>query len=134
MQEKIDKMLNLKKWVVVGATQNQKKYGYKIYKLLKDNDYEVIPVNPVYDEVDGDKTAKDLLEVKKDFEAVSVVVSPKRSKKVVEDAIDLGVKNLWFQPGTFTPEIIEKAENAGIDVVFYDCLLVELKKKLGKGN
>ncbi|MGM0378398.1 MAG: CoA-binding protein [Bacillota bacterium] len=132
MQEKIDKMLKLKKWVVVGATQNQKKYGYKIYKLLKDNGYKVTPVNPVYDEVDGDKTADNLLEVNKDFEAVSIVVSPKRSEKVVEDAIELGVKNLWFQPGTFTPEIIEKAEDAGIDVVFYDCLLVELKKKLGK--
>lgn len=132
MEALIEQMLEMKKWAVVGATQNSKKYGYKIYKLLRDNNYDVTPVNPVYDEVLGDETKSNLLELEEAVDCVSIVVSPKRSMKVVEEAIELGINNLWFQPGTFTPEIIEKAEAAGLNVVYYDCVLVELNKRLKK--
>lgn len=129
MEKLMNDMLDMKKWAVVGASKNEKKFGYKIYKLLKDRNYDVIPVNPVYKEVDGDETCPDLLSINEEIDCVSVVVSPKRSEKVVDEAIELGIKYLWFQPGTFTPEIIEKAENAGINVVFYNCVLVELGKR-----
>lgn len=129
MEKLMNEMLDMKKWAVVGASKNEKKFGYKIYKLLKDRNYDVIPVNPVYKEVDGDETCPDLFSIKEEIDCVSVVVSPKRSEKVVDEAIELGIKYLWFQPGTFTPEIIEKAENAGINVVFYNCVLVELGKR-----
>jgi predicted CoA-binding protein len=129
MEKLINEMLGKKRWAVVGATRNTKKYGYKIYKLLKEKNYDVIPINPVHKDIEGDLTKTDLLSIDSEIDCVSIVVSPERSEKVVDDAIKLGIKYLWFQPGTFTLEIIEKAENAGITVVFYDCILVEIGKR-----
>lgn len=129
MQEKIDNMLSKERWAVVGATRNKEKFGYKIYKLLKEKGYEVTPINPVYADIEGDPTREDLKALDSSVDCVSVVVSPKRSEVVLEQAIDLGIKNIWFQPGTFTPEIIDKAEDAGLNVVYYDCVLVELGKR-----
>lgn len=134
MEELKNEMLNKKKWAVVGATQNVKKYGYKIYTQFKKMGYDVYPVNPVYDEVDGDQTYDDLVDLNnalgETVDCVNVVVSPKRAEKVVEDVIALGIENIWFQPGTFTEEIIDKAEEAGLNVVFYDCVYVELNKRI----
>ncbi len=125
----INEMLLKKEWAVVGATRNVNKYGYKIYKLLKEREYNVIAVNPIYSDIEGDKTEPTLLDIDTKVQCVNIVVPPSKAEKVVEDAIKLKIKYLWFQPGTFTEELIEKAENAGIKVVFYNCILVELRKR-----
>ena len=51
----IQQALDQKVWAVIGATDKTEKFGYKIYKCLKDHGYEVYPVNPNVAEVDGDK-------------------------------------------------------------------------------
>ncbi|MBJ2356188.1 CoA-binding protein, partial [Sphaerochaeta sp. S2] len=79
MEKTIAKMLEMKNWVVVGANPNPEKYGNKIYNKLLKFDYNVTPVNPVYDEVEGVKAVSSLKEVTTPIDCISVVVSPKRS-------------------------------------------------------
>lgn len=128
MEKTIKKMLEMKHWVVVGANPNPEKYGHKIYKKLKAFDYDVIPVNPVYDHVDGERTVARLIDVESKVDCISVVVSPKRAMQVVKDALEMGLKYIWFQPGTFNEEVIDYAESNGMEVVFHACVLVELDR------
>ncbi len=121
-------MLSLKKWAVVGATQNPNKFGNRIYNKLLTHGYEVTPINPVYDTVEGVKCLDSLKDMNELPECVSIVVGPERSIEVVKDAIELGIKRLWFQPGTFNEEVLDLAEKNGLEVVFYNCVLVELDK------
>jgi predicted CoA-binding protein len=51
----MSEMLKLKKWAVVGATNNQEKFGFKIFKALKQAGYDVMPVNPGIEEILGVK-------------------------------------------------------------------------------
>jgi predicted CoA-binding protein len=53
-------MLDRKVWAVVGANENPEKYGNMIYRKLRAKGYEVYPVNPNYETVEGDKCYKDL--------------------------------------------------------------------------
>lgn len=128
MENTIKAMLEKKNWVVVGANPNPEKYGNKIYNKLLNHGYNVVPVNPVYDEVEGVKTAKSLKDVEGEIDCINVVVSPKRAIEVVQDAIDLGIRYIWFQPGAFDENVIDMAENAGLEVVFHACVLVELDR------
>jgi hypothetical protein len=129
MEKLINEMLEQKKWAVVGASRNKDKFGYRIYKLLKSRGYETVPINPVYKDVDGDLTKSDLLSLDEKVDCVSVVVSPKRAKKVVKDAIETGIENIWFQPGTYNSEVIELAKKGNLNVVYDNCVLVELGKR-----
>lgn len=129
MEKLIKDMLDKKTWAVVGATENPEKFGNKIYKKLKKFGYEVYAVNPTYDTVDGDICYKDLASIPAKVDCVDVVVAPERAKLVLEEVINLGIENIWFQPGTFTPEIIDASEVAGVNSVYYNCVLVELDKK-----
>lgn len=122
----IKSMLDKKVWAVVGATDNETKFGNKIYKKLKRFGYEVYPVNPMYKTVDGDVCYENLSALPKKVDCIDVVVSPDRSKVVLAEAIELGLENIWFQPGTFTPEIVEASEVAGLNTVYLNCVLVEL--------
>jgi len=116
-------MLEKKVWAVVGANQNPEKYGNMIYKNLKSKGYEVYAVNPLYDIVEGDPCYKDLSSLPKLPDVIDMVVSPKRAKPVIEEAAKLGIKYIWFQPGTHDSEVLELAKNLGLETV-QACVLV----------
>ncbi|HQA58154.1 MAG TPA: CoA-binding protein [Acetivibrio sp.] len=116
-------MLEKKVWAVVGANQNPEKYGNIIYKKLKSNGYEVYAVNPLYDTIEGDPCYKDLSSLPRVPDVINMVVSPKRAKPVIEEAAKLGIKYIWFQPGTHDSEVLELARNLGLETV-QACVLV----------
>jgi uncharacterized protein len=119
-------MLTLKKWAVVGATPNESKFGYKIYKTLKNHDYEVMGINPKYSELDGDPLYQDLKSLPEKPECISVVVPPAVSMKLVEEVSAQGIEYIWFQPGTFDNEVIKKAKELNLKPVYNECVLVTL--------
>lgn len=118
-------MLSLKNWAVVGATPNQDSFGYKIFKTLQDNNYNVYAVSPKYDEIDGVKTYKSLKDLPEKVDVVDFVVNPQIGMSVLDEVIEAGIENIFLQPGTRGPEIIQKAAENKINVVL-SCVLVEL--------
>lgn len=129
MDALIKSMLDKKVWAVVGATENPGKFGNKIYKKLKRFGYEVYAVNPVYETVDGDPCYPSLEDLPKKMDCVNVVVNPEKSIETLRSVIELKIENIWFQPGTFTPEIVEMSETAGLNTVYLNCVLVELDQR-----
>lgn len=123
---KEEEMLEKKVWAVIGANDNPEKYGNRIYKKLKSRGYTVYPVNPNYEEIEGDKCYPNLAALPQKPEVLDMVVSPKRGKAVLEEASQLGVKDIWLQPGTYDDEIMELIDNKGLNAV-QACVLVALR-------
>ncbi|HHY82379.1 MAG TPA: CoA-binding protein [Clostridiales bacterium] len=119
-------MLKCKTWAVVGASIHPDKFGYKIYKKLKDHGYRVYPVNPGHDEIDGDKCYHSLSELPERPEVIDMVVNPRIGIKVIEEAASLGIQYIWLQPGTHNAEIVQSIEEKGMQYV-KDCVLAALK-------
>lgn len=46
-----------------------------------------------------------------------MVVSPKRGKAIIEEAAELGIKNIWLQPGAFDDELLELINDKGLNTV-----------------
>lgn len=113
---------------VVGASNNPEKYGAKVYKALKDADYEVIPVNPNHDTIQGDKAYKSLKEIPGKVDCVSIITPPEVTEWVVVDAKDKGVEFVWMQPGAESREAIEFCKENNIAVIYDNCVLVELSR------
>lgn len=118
-------LLKLKTWAVVGATNNKEKYGNMIYNKLKNKGYEVYPVNPRYDEVEGDKCYDDLKSLPVIPDVVEMVVAPRFGINTVKEAAKLGIKNIWLQPGTVSDEILKFCEENDMNAV-QACVLVTL--------
>lgn len=122
----LEEMLEKKVWAVVGASENKGKYGYKIYNRLKSLGYKVYPVNPNYEEINGDKCYVNLMSLPETPDVVNMVVSPKHGMKTVEEAAELGVKYLWLQPGTVNDELLNLAKEKGVETI-QACVLVEAR-------
>jgi predicted CoA-binding protein len=124
---KIDAFLAAPAVAVVGASDDKHKYGHKVYVCYQQNGRKAYPVNPNAQTVLGDTCYADLLSLPEKVESVSIITPPAVTKKVVDDAIKAGVKNLWMQPGAESQEAIAKAEAAGLKVIHGGaCVLVVL--------
>jgi predicted CoA-binding protein len=117
--------MKLKNWAVVGATTKKNRFGYKIVEKLKQNNYNVFPVNSKFEEVADLKCYPDLSSIENDIDVVDMVVNPKSGIKVMEEISKLGIKYVWLQPGTRSQEIREFAAKNNIELI-EDCIYASL--------
>ncbi|ADQ13803.1 CoA-binding protein [Halanaerobium hydrogeniformans] len=120
-----EKTLEMKNWAVVGATDKKNKFGYKIYKKLKNHNYNVYPVNPNLETIDGDQCYPDLASVPVEIDVVDMVVNPRIGIKVMENIKTEGINYVWLQPGTRSSQIRDFAKNNKITIV-ESCVLINL--------
>lgn len=123
-----EEMLKMKSWAVVGVTANKDKYGYKIWKTLKQHDYNTFGVNPNYDEIEGEKIYHNLKDLPEKVEVVDMVVPPKIALTTLEEAKELGIEYIFFQPGTYNKEVVAKADELGLKYLLDDCIYATLRK------
>ena len=133
--ETIKNFLNKKNTIgFVGATIQKEKWGYKKYKEIKDAGFKVYPINPKYDEVDGDKCFPNLkslikfLHEKPDF--MITITPPKVTEKTVEQCKIFGIDKIWMQPGSESEKAIKFCKDNNIEVVHGICIVVDALKKL----
>ena len=127
----IQDMLKLKTWAVVGATDNQEKFGYKIFKCMKAAGYEVYPVNPGIETVMGERCYPTLADLPICPEAVDLVVNRRVGVKVVEQCAELGIKNIWMQPGADAKNVVALAKDKGLKVIHDACIMIEICNQEG---
>jgi len=120
-----------KKIAVVGASKNPRKYGNIIVKDLKSKGFEVYPVNPKYDEIEGLKCYKSVKDLPKDVDVIVFVLPPQIGLQVAKEAIDAGFKRLWFQPGAESEEIKEFLSQKNVEYSFNRCIMVQTSEKRG---
>lgn len=110
---------------VVGATDNAMKYGSVIYRDLKRKGYAVFPVNPNRTEVDGDKAYPSLEKLPESPTIVNIVVPPSVTIGVLKKSLELGLKNVWLQPGAESPESLAFLQEHGFNYLANACIMVE---------
>jgi predicted CoA-binding protein len=133
-KELIKVFLNKKNvFAVVGASRDPQKYGYQVYKNLKNARYEVYPVNPNAKEILGDKCYPSLENLPIKPDVVDVVVPPKVTEHIVETCKKLGITKVWMQPGSESEKAIEFCEKNDVDVVHSVCVMIE-RAKHSTGN
>jgi len=122
-----------KVWAVIGATHKTDKFGYKIYKCLKEHGYEVYPVNPNVTSIDGDTCYPSLSALPVVPSVVDFVVPEAAGLAAVDECKQLGIKTIWLQPGADKPAVLAKAKEVGLDYI-QDCVLVQLQDLLNQGG
>lgn len=121
------RFLAMRTWAVVGATNNTEKFGYKIFKVMKDAGYTVYPINPGIKEILGVTCYPDIASLPEKPEAVDVVVPPKVGEQVMKDCAAAGVKNIWLQPGANAENVVKAGRELGLEVIDTGCVMAEIR-------
>lgn len=121
------RFLSAESFAVAGASRDQKKYGNRILKALAKSGRRVYPLNPNASEIEGLQAYASLADLPEIPQSLSIVTPGPITQKVVEQAIALGVKNCWIQPGAEDAQASLQARQAGLNVIDDgSCILVSL--------
>ena len=126
-----EQLQNSKTIAVVGLSGDPDRISYRVTRYMQEQGYRIIPVNPMIEEVLGEKSYPDLQSVPDSIDMVNIFRRSELVAPVVEQAIEIGVKYIWMQDGVVNPEWAAKAEAAGIPVIMDDCTLRQHRCRSG---
>lgn len=110
---------------VVGISHKEERDSHKVARYLKEHGYRMIPVNPKYKEVLGEKCYPDLKSVPEHIDVVDIFRNLEAIPGIVEEAIEVKAGCVWMQLGLAHGEAAEKARKAGLSVVMDKCTKIE---------
>ncbi len=116
---------------VVGLSADWFRPSYFAAKYMQEHGFRIIPVNPKYDEILGEKCYPDLKSIPEQVDIVDVFRKPQDCVPIARDAVEIGAKVLWMQIGVINDEAARIAEEAGLEVVMDRCVKIEYARLFG---
>lgn len=110
---------------LVGVSANPLRSSNFVATYLVRTPYRVYPVNPTYEEVLGLRCHPSLADLPEVPDIVDVFRRTEELPGVVDEAIAVGAKVVWFQLGLRHDEAAATGRAAGLDVVQDRCLKIE---------
>ena len=124
--DKIRRILrNSRTVAVVGLSAQWHRPSHFAAKYMQEHGYRVIPVNPMYEEILGEKCYKSLRDIPDKVDVVDCFRKSAEIPSLADDAIAIGAKVLWMQLGVANAAARAKAEAAGLEVVENRCVKIE---------
>ena len=127
-------LTDYKRVAMIGLSADWWRPSFFAAKYLLEHGFEVIPVNPKYDEILGQKCYPDLKSIPTPIDVVDLFQKAERVPYFVDDAIEIGARVLWMQLGVVNEEAAQKAESAGLEVVMNRCMKIEFARLFGGLN
>jgi|SRR5579862_7192121 len=103
---------------IVGASADKGKFSNKAVHAHLRAGYEVYPVNPKEETIEGLKCYKSVIEIPVSLDRISLYLPSAVGVKVLDDIAKKGCQELWVNPGAESPELIEKARTLRLNSIF----------------
>src|SRR5882672_6966901 len=110
---------------VVGLSADWFRPSYFAAKYMLEHGYRVIPVNPKYSEILGQRCYKTLQDVPEKIDMVDVFRKTEDVLPIAEGAIAVHAKVLWQQLGVRNEAAAARARAAGLEAVLDRCVKIE---------
>lgn len=124
-QDRLRILSEMRSVALVGVSNNPLRSSNFVATYLVRTPYQVYPVNPNYDEVLGKKCYPALASLPEVPDVVDCFRKAEELPGVVEEAIAVGAKVVWFQLGLRNDDAARMALDAGLAVVQDRCLKIE---------
>jgi predicted CoA-binding protein len=125
-KERLKILRNAKSIAIVGASPNAARASYFVGTYLQQSsDYRVYFVNPMADEILGQKAYPDLASLPEVPDIVDVFRKGSDIPAVIDDVVAIGAKTIWVQLGIWNQDAAIYGESKGLTVVMDRCIKIE---------
>ncbi len=119
---------------VVGLSANWYRPSFFAAKYLQEHGYRIIPVNPAYQEILGEKCYPNVQAITEQVDVVDCFRKTQDIPPLAEAAIEIGAGVLWMQLGVVNEDAAQRARKAGLEVVMDRCMKIEHARLFGGLN
>jgi predicted CoA-binding protein len=116
---------------VVGLSAEWHRPSFFAAKYMQSHGYRIIPVNPRYQEILGERCHATLTTIEEPVDIVDVFRRSEDVMPIAEQAIAIQAKCLWQQIGVKNEKAAALAAAAGLDVVMDRCVKIEHARLFG---
>ena len=109
---------------VVGLSNNEEKTAFQISKIMQEQGYRIIPVNPSVDEVLGEKAYPSLKDIPHEIDIINVFRRPEYLPTVAKDAAETNCRVFWAQQGIVNEEAYHYLKEKDFTVIMDLCIKV----------
>ena len=131
LEEAVADFLDQRRIAVAGVSRSGKEAANAVYRKLKGAGYEVYPVNPAAEEVEGDACYPTISAIPVEVDAVLIATHPDMTGTVVRECVDLGIRRIWmhrsFGQGSVSDEAIEYGRAHGVTVIPGGCPMMHVQ-------
>jgi predicted CoA-binding protein len=125
----INLFLGNKTLAISGVSRNPQKFGNILFKTLKEKGYQIFPVNPNADDIDGIQCYHSVNDLPSDVTNLLIVNHKRDTAGVLKAAIDKGFRHIWIQRGCESDEALQLAKENNINLVAKACFLMYANPK-----
>lgn len=130
LSPKIQNFFTSKAYAVIGASTDRYKFGNKVLRCYLQQNKKVYPVNPHEKIIEGVPCVDQIDNLPNNVKSLSIITKPAVTEKIIDQAIEKGIQNIWMQPGSESALAIQKCEENKINVIAGGpCILKELRFK-----
>lgn len=135
----IEHILDQRRFAVTGVSRDKDKYGYKVYKALKNAalsaGYTVYAVNPNADTIDGDPCYPSLDNIPEAIDVVVMVTPPDVTEETAQTAGHLHIPYAWIQPGSESVAAFNTARANSMQIISGGpCILIALEDRRARNS
>jgi uncharacterized protein len=123
-KQQIEEFLAAKTIAMAGVSRNPKKFGYVAFKELREKGLELIPVNPGATEINGIKAYNSVTSLPEGVGSLLIMTPKSQTAAVVKEARQKGIKNIWIQQMSDTPEALRELEGADVNLITSQCIMM----------
>jgi predicted CoA-binding protein len=116
---------------IVGLSADWYRPSYFAAKYMQEHGFRIIPVNPKYTEILGEKCYPDLKSIPEKIDMVDVFRKSADCAPIAKEAVAIGAKVLWLQLGVENDEAKAIAESGGVEFVENRCVKIEYARLFG---
>jgi hypothetical protein len=124
----VEQFLRARRIAVAGVSRDPQQPANAIFRRLRDRGFDVVPVNPNAETLEGVTCYPDLASVAGEVDALMMAAHPATGLELVRQAAARGVRSVWFHrsvgDGSLAPEAVAEAERLGLHVVRGGCPLM----------
>lgn len=114
---------------VAGISRNPDKFGYRLAKLLSEKGYSLRPIHPYAEKILDIPCFKSVSELPADTDSLVIVTHKEATAQYLKEALAAGIRQIWIQQFSETPECIEIASTSEANVLIGRCLFMYTNPK-----
>lgn len=134
-RQQIAAFLGHKRIAAIGVSRNPADFTRNLLREFRKKGYEVIPVNPAVEEIDGTRCFARVQDLEPVVAAALLLTSPAATESVVRDCVAAGITHIWMYgtsgaggAGAVSQSAVDFCREHGVNVVIGECPFMFLPK------
>ena len=121
-KKQIDSFFESKRFAIAGVSRDPKKFGRQVFTDLRKKGFDIVPINPALNEVDGETCYKAVDEIPADIDSLLILTPKTQTDIILRQAIRKGIKNIWVQQMSETADTLRIAEEYEKEIISGKCI------------